>query len=154
MFRPWGQHLDALLIRAPVQNIDIDIAHAPALHFQSGGLVKINGAGPDQSSTVIVDHILLVCLHDFEPGSERESRPIGSGAAHNSPGKIFADGVASSAAAPLVDTIRRRAHIHAMRFFRAVAVRRWGLGCATREKCTEETCESKSQRCRLYLARR
>src|SRR5436309_10190043 len=147
MFGPWCQHLDALFIRAPVQNIDIHLTHAPASHFQSRRLVKIDRVGADQSGAVVIDHVLFPRLDDFESGSEREARPVGSGTPNNSPGKIFADGVASSATAPLMDAIRRRAHVHAMQF-RAAAVRRW-LGCATCEKCTDETCESKSQRCRL-----
>src|SRR5438552_5522511 len=143
MLRPRCEHFDALFFRTPLQNIDIHLAHAPAFHFQTRRLVKINRIGTDQSGAVVINHVLLGSLDDFEAGSEREARPVRSSAPNNSARKIFADRVASSAAAPLVDTIRRRAHVHAMRF-RAVTVRRW-LGRATCEKCTYETCERKAQ---------
>ena len=140
MLGPGRQHFDAFFIRTPLQNIDIDLPHAPAFHFQSCRLVKVNGAGADQSGTVIIDHIFLGRIHDLESSSEREARPVGRGAPNSTTGKTLANGVVSSTATTLVDTVRRRAHVYAVRF-RSVASYRW-LGCATCEKGTDETSES------------
>src|SRR5438876_946960 len=114
MLRPRCEHFDALFFRTPLQNIDIHVAHAPAFHFQTRRLVKINRIGTDQSGAVVVNHVLLGSLDDFEAGSEREARPVRSSAPNNSARKIFAYRVALSAAAALVDTIRRRAQVATM----------------------------------------
>src|SRR5256886_4345265 len=55
---------------------DIHLAHAPAFHFQSRWFVQINRIGADHSGAVVINHVLLGGLHDFEAGSEREARPI------------------------------------------------------------------------------
>ncbi len=56
MFCPWAQHFETLLLGAPLQNVDVDIAHTPAFHLQLGRLVKIDRAGADQRRPVIVDN--------------------------------------------------------------------------------------------------
>jgi len=140
MLGPGRQHFDALFIRTPLQNVNIDLTNAPSFHFQSRRLVKIDGVAADQRGAVIIDHIFLGGLHNLESSSEWKVRPVGRGAANLPVGKIFANGIAASTTATLMDAVRRRAHVHAVQL-PSVALRRW-LGCATCEKGTGETCES------------
>src|SRR6476619_7966639 len=101
MLGPGRQHFDALFIRTPLQNIDIDVTHAPAFHFQSCRLVEVNCVGADQGGAVIIDHIFLGGLHNLESSSEGKARPVGRGAANLPVGKVFANGVAASTTATL-----------------------------------------------------
>src|ERR1700716_2655429 len=48
MFGPRGKDLEALLVRAPLQDVDIDRANAPTFHFQATRLVKIDRIGSDK----------------------------------------------------------------------------------------------------------
>src|SRR5438067_12013404 len=105
MLRPRCEHFDALFFRTPLQNIDIHVAHAPAFHFQTRRLVKINRIGTDQSGAVVVNHVLLGGLDDFEAGSEREARPVRSSAQNNSARTILADRVWLYASAALVASL-------------------------------------------------
>ena len=80
MFCTWAQHFETLLLGAPLQNVDVDIAHAPAFHLQLGRLVKIDRAGADQRRSIIVDNKFFFRVDDSEPGAKRKARPIGGGA--------------------------------------------------------------------------
>ena len=82
MFRARAEHFEALLLRTPLQNVDVDIAHTPAFHLQFGRLVKIDRAGADQRRPVIVDNKFFFRVDDSEPGAKRKARPIG-GSAHD-----------------------------------------------------------------------
>ena len=97
MFCPWAQHFKTLLLGAQLQNVDVDIAHAPAFHLQLGRLVKIDRAGADQRRPVIVDNKFFFRVDDSEPGTEREARPIGGGAHDMMAGEISAEGISTSA---------------------------------------------------------
>ena len=80
MFCPWAQHFETLLLGAQLQNVDVDIAHAPAFHLQLGRLVKIDRAGADQRRSISVDNKFFFRVDDSEPGAKRKARPIGGGA--------------------------------------------------------------------------
>src|SRR4030095_7801374 len=99
MSGPWCQDFDALFIRTPLQNIDVDMAHAPAFHLQTRGFEKIDCAAADQSGAVSMDDKCFGGLHDFEPCSTGEARPSGSSAVNNAAGKTPPHSVTSSAAA-------------------------------------------------------
>src|SRR6266480_8122146 len=97
MFGAWAEHFKALLLRTPLQNVDVDIAHAPAFHLQLGRLVKIDRAGADQRRSVIVDNKFLSGTDDFKSRPEREARPIGGSAHDMMAGEISAEGISTSA---------------------------------------------------------
>ena len=97
MFRARAEHFEALLLRTPLQNVDIDVAHTPAFHFQLRRLVKVDCAGADQCRSVIVDNKFLCGIDDSKPGPEREARPIRSGAHEVVTREIGADGISESA---------------------------------------------------------
>lgn len=58
------EHFQALFFRTPLQNIDIDMANAPAFHFQTSRLVKIDRFCAHQRCPVIVDNELLLRIDD------------------------------------------------------------------------------------------
>src|SRR5258706_10770231 len=97
MFRAGAEDLKTLLLGAPLQNVDIDVAHTPAFHFQLGRFVKIDRAGADQCRSVIVDNKFLSGIDDSKPGPEREARPIRSGAHDVATREISAEGISASA---------------------------------------------------------
>lgn len=76
MFATRAEDLQALLLRAPVQNVDIDMAHAPLAHLQPCWFVKIDGTGSHECRSVIVDDIFLFRIDNAEPCAKREARPI------------------------------------------------------------------------------
>jgi len=97
MFGARPQDLEAFLFRAPLQNIDVDDAHAPAFHFQLRGLVEIDCVCADQGRSIIVDDEFFARAADSEARPEREARPIRC-RTHNVPaGQIGAEGVANAA---------------------------------------------------------
>ena len=93
MFGTWREHFQALYLRTPLQDIDIDVAHTPAVHVETARLVEIDRFGSHERSVVVVNYIFFVCIGDSEPGAEREAGPIGSGAHHMVPRKRGADSV-------------------------------------------------------------
>ena len=72
------EDLEAFFLRAPLQNVDIDIAHAPAFHFELGRFVKVDRVRADEGRSIIVDDVLLPRTADSESRSEREPRPVRS----------------------------------------------------------------------------
>ena len=76
MLHARAEDLETFLFRAPLQNIDVDIAHAPAFHLQPARFVKIDRIGSDQRRAVIVDDKFLARTDDPEPRSKRKARPI------------------------------------------------------------------------------
>ena len=91
------EDLETSLFRAPLQNVDIDIARAPAFHLQLGRLIEVDCAGTDQGRSVIVNDIFLSRADDLEASSERETRPIGGRAHDVMSGQVLAEGVLVSA---------------------------------------------------------
>src|SRR5437667_3457079 len=91
MFRAWSEHLQALRFGTPLQNVDIDVANAPAFHFEPCGLVKVDGVRADQRRSIIVDDVFVLRSGNLEPRSEREARPIRCSADHVSSGEILAE---------------------------------------------------------------
>src|SRR5437762_5074320 len=76
------EHFEALLFRAPLDDVDIDMAHAPLPHRGTSCLIEIDGVRPDQRAAVIVNHKAVRRPDDLEPRPEREARPIRRGAHH------------------------------------------------------------------------
>ena len=70
---------------------------APLFHGDTVCLVKIDRVGPNQSRSIIVDDVLLVCTGDSEMCPEWKARPIGRGAHHVVAGKAVSDSVTRSA---------------------------------------------------------
>src|SRR5438128_12663476 len=75
-----GEDFQALFLRAPLQNVDVNLTNTPVFHLEPAGFVKIDGVGADQGSAVIIDDIFFIRIGDSESGSERKTRPIGRGA--------------------------------------------------------------------------
>src|SRR5438309_253290 len=97
MFCAWAQHFETLLLRTPLQNIDVDVAHTPAFHLQLGWLVKVDRAGADQRRSIVVDNVFVFRIGDSKPRAEREARPIGGSAHDTMTGQISAEGISMSA---------------------------------------------------------
>ena len=91
------EHFQALFLRAPLQNIDIDVTDAPALHVEAARLVKVDGVSPDECDSVVIDDVFIVCTGKPEPGSKREARPIRRGAHHVAAGKPAVECIVTSA---------------------------------------------------------
>ena len=97
VFAARPEHLQALFFRPPLQNSDIYMTDAPLFHRETVCLVKIDRVGPNQSRSIIVDDVLLVCTGDSEMCPEWKARPIGRGAHHVVAGKAVSDSVTRSA---------------------------------------------------------
>jgi hypothetical protein len=98
MLRARTEHFQALFFRAPLQNIDIDMANAPAFHFQASRLVKIDRFCAHQRCPVIVDNKFLLRIDDPKSCAKRIVRPVGGSAHYVASGQIPAEGVAAAAA--------------------------------------------------------
>ena len=74
MFCPWAQHFETLLLGAPLQNVDVDIAHAPAFHLRLGRLVKIDRAGADQRRSIssIINSSFVSTIRNRVPRGKRD----------------------------------------------------------------------------------
>lgn len=70
---------------------------APLFHGETVCLVKIDRVGPNQSRSIIVDDVLLVCIGDSETCPEWKARPIGRSAYYMVAGKALPEGVTRSA---------------------------------------------------------
>src|SRR6266508_625761 len=101
MFAARPEHLQAFFFRPPFQNSDVYMTDAPVFHGEAVCLVKIDRVGPNQSRSVIVDDVLLICIGDPEMCSEWKARPVGRGAHHMLAGKAVSEGVTRSASASL-----------------------------------------------------
>ena len=101
MFAARGEHLQALFFRSPFQNSDVHMTDAPLFHRETVCLVKIDRVGPNQSRSIIVDDVLLVCTGDSEMCPEWKARPIGRGAHHVMAGKAVSESVTRAASASL-----------------------------------------------------
>jgi len=97
MFAARPEHLQALFFRPPFQNSDVYMTDAPLFHGETVCLVKIDRVGPNQSRSIIVDDVLLVCTGDSEMCPEWKARPIGRGAHHVVARKAVSDSVTRSA---------------------------------------------------------
>ena len=69
----------------------------PLSHGKAVCLIKIDRVSSNQSRSIIVDDVFLVCIGDPETCPEWKARPIGRGAHHAVAGKAFSDGVTRSA---------------------------------------------------------
>lgn len=69
MFGARAEDLKALLLGAPLQNVDVDIAHAPAFHLELGRLVEIDRIRADERGPVIVDDVFLPRAANFKSRS-------------------------------------------------------------------------------------
>jgi hypothetical protein len=96
MFAARPEHLQALVFRPPFQDSDVYMADAPLSHGSTVCLVKIDRVGPNQSRSIIVDDVLLVCTGDSEMCAEWKARPIGRGAHHVEAGKPVSDSIMRS----------------------------------------------------------
>jgi hypothetical protein len=101
MFAARPEHLQALFFRPPFQNSDVYMTDAPLFHGETVCLVKIDRVGPNQSRSIIVDDVLLVCTGDSEMCSEWKARPIGRSTHHVVAGKAVSESVMRSASASL-----------------------------------------------------
>jgi hypothetical protein len=97
MFATRCEDFQALFLRAPLQNVDVNVPDAPLPHLAPAWLVQVNGVRADQGISIIVDHIFFTCLGNPEPGSKRKVRPIRRGAHHMATGKVLAQCVVDSA---------------------------------------------------------
>src|SRR5712692_8499537 len=98
MFGPRAEHFQTLFVRAPLQDIDIDITHAPSLHLETGRLVKIDRVRPNQGRTIIVDHVFFLCIDNAKARAQREARPIGRCTHNVTAGEITAESIVAPAA--------------------------------------------------------
>src|SRR5437867_4257946 len=110
VFAARGKHFQTLFVRAPLQNVNVHVADAPAVHIESARLVKVNGVRADQRSPVIVDHIFFAGIDKSEPRSEGIARPIRGGTQHVPAGEILTERVVM-AASPLKLGIGSGAHV-------------------------------------------
>src|SRR5947209_18312804 len=97
MFRTWNQHLHASLFGTPLQNVDVDIANAPAFHFEFARFVKIDGVGSDQGGSVIVNDVFLARAANSKPGPDWKHRPVRGGAHDETSRQVSAESVARTA---------------------------------------------------------
>ena len=67
------EHLQALLLGPPLQNIDVHRADAPFSHRQPVGLVKVDRVRADQRRAVIVDLENLVRFDDAKFRAQAEN---------------------------------------------------------------------------------
>src|SRR5437667_3836693 len=82
VFDARGEYFQALFLRAPLQDIDIDVADTPASHVETARLVKIDRVCAEECGPVIVNDVFFICVRDSKPGTEWETRPIGGRAHH------------------------------------------------------------------------
>ena len=109
MFATRCEDFQTLFLRAPLQNVDVYVADAPAFHLEPARLVKVDGVGSDQRSAIIVDNIFFVGIGNSESGPDREVRPIRSGTDHVPTGQMITERVVASAS--LAVGIGSSAHI-------------------------------------------
>src|SRR5947208_12008484 len=70
VFAARREHLQALFLRSPLQNIDIDVAHTPTMHVEAARLVKVDRFGSHERSAVIVNYVFFVCSGNSKPRPE------------------------------------------------------------------------------------
>lgn len=92
-----GEHGQTSFIRAPLQDIDINMPHPPTAHLEPAYFVKINRVRADESAPVIIDLKDFIGIHNPELGAEREAGPIRGGADNFAAGEPRTDGVPASA---------------------------------------------------------
>jgi len=80
-----------------LQNIEIDVAHAPLFHVEPAGLVKVDRVGPNQRYPVIVDYVFFIRGGNSKASPKRIARPVRRGAHYMAPGKMSAERVVGSA---------------------------------------------------------
>src|SRR6266516_3865211 len=95
-------------IRTALEDVYIDITHAPTFHFQTGRLIQIDCARSNESGPIIVDYVFLSCIDDAEARPEREAGPIGRGTHHAATGQTSAQCVATPASFAM--SVSRRPH--------------------------------------------
>ncbi len=72
----------AVLVGAPLEHFDADMANAPLIHGGARRFVEIDGIGADERAAVVIDLIEDAGLFgDAEEGAFGIARPIGGGAA-------------------------------------------------------------------------
>src|SRR5258707_1266337 len=87
------KHLETLLFRSPLQNVDIDMPNAPPAHLQPCWLVKVDRVRADQCQPVVVNDVFFVSPDDPEMCSQRIARPIRCRAHDVLFGKPLANGI-------------------------------------------------------------
>ena len=93
----WCEHGQTPFVRAPLEDIDINVTHSPTAHLESAGFVKIDGVGADESAPVIIDLKNLLGADDPESGAEGKAGPIRGGAVRVASGKPRTDRVLAAA---------------------------------------------------------
>ena len=76
MFCAWAEHLETFFFRPPLQDVDVDIAHTPALHLELGRFVEIYRVAADERGPVIVDDVFFARTANSKSRAERKTRPI------------------------------------------------------------------------------
>src|SRR5206468_6261997 len=139
VFAARGKHFQTLFVRAPLQNVNVHVADAPAVHIESARLVKVNGVRADQRSPVIVDHIFFAGIDKSEPRSEGIARPIRGGTQHVPAGEIFTERVLV-AASSLKVCIGSSAHVW---YATPAGESRFRLRGTAHDKASYSSCERK-----------
>ena len=99
MFRPWRENFQALFVRTPLQNVDINVSDAPTLHLEAGIGEQVDRVCSDERAAVVVDDILLIRADQAKTSAERKTRPIGSRTDDIPAGKVHTNGIVFSASA-------------------------------------------------------
>jgi hypothetical protein len=113
VFCPGRQNFQALFPGSPLQHININVPHTPALHFQAGWFVQIDRVRSDKSRSVIVDDVFFFRSNNTETGPEWETRPIGGRTPQVLTGETDAERVTN--ASILSSGVSGRPNFHTMR---------------------------------------
>ena len=81
VFGPVLQDVEALCVRAPLEDLNVYVACSPVLDPGHVGLIKINCLGADEGAAVVVNAVGPWQSFDLEDGAQGEDGPIGGGAA-------------------------------------------------------------------------
>ena len=96
-----------------MQNIDVNEANPPALHFEPGRFVEIDRGRADERSAVVVNDVFLACIDEAKTSAKRKMRPVGRCAYDVAPGQINTEGIATASSFGV--GISGRAHfLHAL----------------------------------------
>ena len=88
----WLHDRKTLIKRPPFEHFDVHMARTPLVHGRLGRAVEIDGAGADESRTVIVHLINIRLALDLEFGADRVNGPVCGGASHSTKLEDIADG--------------------------------------------------------------
>jgi len=88
----WCEHGQTPFVRAPLEDIDINVTHSPTAHLESAGFVKVDSVGADE-----IELKNLLGADDPESGAEGKAGPIRGGAVRVPSGKARTDRVLAAA---------------------------------------------------------